>query len=90
MNERMQIQMVDVDHFGVASAGLIRDLLNMSSNKRVRSRSAKALFNMAQNSSTVPRGAKLLDVGVLVDVAGQNHLTFFYEPKEESHDPVEA
>ncbi len=59
-----------IDYFGAAGSGIIRDLLDQSSNQRKRKVALHNLARLATAAGSIPRGAEIVEGGLYVNKGG--------------------
>ncbi len=71
--------LLPIDFFGVAGNSIIRDLLDQSSNQRKRKVAVNNLGRLATASGSIPKGAFVVEAGVLVNKGGVIQISLLAE-----------
>jgi hypothetical protein len=72
----------NLDHYGVVFDPIFARLLAKDSDRRKRAQALRQLERLAKDTGQIPKGAKLLSIGLTTDEGGELYYEFQYtQPK---------
>jgi hypothetical protein len=71
-----------LDYFGAAGSGILSNLLNQSSNQRARRVAFNNFERIAKSAGSIPRGARVLEEGLVVNKGGVIKIFMTYHSDE--------